>query len=197
MTKSIFISISATTAVLSFCFYLFITPLLGLFNLTTVSIGKLQQLEASQAIFSRLKEQHGIKKKAARKKYITKLGKKLGSSSIAAATIGTVAVATTTVYFASIDYCEQQEEILAFDNVVESENIVFDHDRCLDLAKADAVELISDIKPPTMNDIIEIKDKLNAVSQNNLEALSKKNEQLGNWFSQQWEFKKNQPHSHE
>jgi hypothetical protein len=197
MVKKIIFTFSATAAVLSFCFYLFITPLLGLFNLTTVSIGKLQQLEASQAIFSRLKEQHGIKKKTARKKYITKLGKKLGSSSVAAATIGTVAVAATTVYFATIDYCEQQEEILAFDNVVESENIVFDHDKCLDLAKADAMEIISDVQPPTINDIIEIKEELNTFSQGNLEALSEKNEQLGIWFRQHWQFIKNQLHSNE
>ena len=186
MIKIIALSVTTTVAACALVAYLFMTPILGLFNLTTTTVANLHKLEASSAILNRLRDRKKLAKEQLKKKYLAKLGKKLSSSTIAAATIGTAAVAASTVYFAASEYCERQEELLALENELESKNDTFDQEKCLDLAKDDAAELLATVRAPNLADLVEIKEEVISFSSDNWNLLQEKYGRLGSWFKSRW-----------
>jgi hypothetical protein len=186
MIKIIALSVTMTISACALVVYLFMTPILGLFSLTTTTVANLHKLEASNAILSRLRDRNKLAKEQLKKKYLAKLGKKLSSSTIAAATIGTAAVAASTVYFAASEYCERQEELLALENELESKNDTFDQEKCLDLAKDDAAELLATVRAPNLADLVEIKEEVISFSSDNWNLLQEKYGRLGSWFKSRW-----------
>jgi hypothetical protein len=186
MVKIIALSVITTITACALVGYLFMTPILGLFNLTTTTVAHLHKLEASNAILNRLRDRNKLAKEQLKKQYLAKLGKKISSSTIAAATIGTAAVAASTVYFAASEYCERQEELLALENELESKTDAFDQEKCLDLAKNDAAELLATARAPNLADLEEMKEEIISFSSENWKLLQQKYGRLGSWFKSRW-----------
>ena len=67
MIKIIALSVTTTIAACALVAYLFMTPILGLFSLTTTTVANLHKLEASNAILSRLRDRNKLAKEQFKK----------------------------------------------------------------------------------------------------------------------------------
>ena len=103
--KTIFLTFTATLAALSFAATLFLNTILGTFGLVTTSVDTLNKLKSSQVVMDKMKTRHQAKRLTATKKLAKRSSRRVASASLAAATIGTVAVAITMTGFEIHDYC--------------------------------------------------------------------------------------------
>ena len=67
MIKIIALSLTMTISACALVVYLFMTPILGLFSLTTTTVANLHKLEASNAILSRLRDRNKLAKEQLKK----------------------------------------------------------------------------------------------------------------------------------
>jgi len=143
--KIILASSGATLAVAVLLFKLFHVSLLASMGMATVSAQTLHSLKASKHIIERMKQRNLSQKKLAHKRFVKRTGKKLITSSAAALTFGTVAVAAATVGLEAEDYCSYLSDLEDERAILESRPASFDHDVCIETATSDLDALVAEL----------------------------------------------------
>jgi len=144
--KAVFLTFMATISAVAFATSLFFNSMLGMFGLTTVAVDKLSKLTAASQVLDTVKSRHKNKKLQTSKKFIKKASKKIASTAVAAATVGTVAVAVAMVKLEIDDYCEDKKQLQDDDNALYSTNIEFNLSQCITEANADSKVIYSEAK---------------------------------------------------
>jgi hypothetical protein len=162
MMKAILLTFSVTLTAIALAASLFFNTLLGAFGLTMTSIDALQNLKTSQLVAERMKKRHEEKKIKTTKKYATRASKRVASTALAAATIGTVAVVATMTYFEITDYCEEKQDLQEDANILYQTEVTFDFDQCIQEGKKDSVTIMSEVKESS---ITMVSSALNDISQ--------------------------------
>ncbi len=146
MFKVIFASITATIIIISFVTSIFLNSILGVFGLVSSSIDSFNNLQESKQIVDKMKNRHKTKKLNASKKFVKRSSKKIASSIVAAATIGTAAVAVTVAGLEVYDYCEDRNELYEDESILFNTKTEFDFKQCLIDAKKDSNEIMLAVK---------------------------------------------------
>jgi hypothetical protein len=144
--KTIFFTFTTTVAALFFAASLFLNSILGAFGLVTTSVDALTKLQSSQKIVEQMKTRHKAKKLDVTKSFAKRSSKKIASTALAAATIGTVAVVVTVASIEVADYCEDKKSLQEDSNILYGTNHEFDFDHCLEEAKEESKIILDEIK---------------------------------------------------
>jgi len=142
MIKTIFLTFSASITAFAIVCSLFLNPILGAFGLVTTSAATLRSLRASEQIVQQIKQRHQLKQARVAKKMAKQSGKRVASAALAAATLGTVAVAITVASLEIADYCENKKELQEDYNILYGTNRAFDLNQCLDAGKKNSTTAI-------------------------------------------------------
>ncbi|WP_275098765.1 hypothetical protein [Sedimenticola hydrogenitrophicus] len=94
----------------------------------------------------KMKKRHKDKKLNLPKKFVKRSSKKIASSAVTAATIGTAGVVITVAGLEVYDYCEDRKELHEDENILFKTNSEFDYTQCLADAKNDSNEIIISVK---------------------------------------------------
>ena len=93
MLKTTIVTITTTLTAVTLAGHLFLNPVLGMFGLAATSVETLTKLQASQKIVDTMKARHTGKQNRVTNRFVKRSGKRGASTALAAATVGTVAVA--------------------------------------------------------------------------------------------------------
>ncbi|MFK5984367.1 MAG: hypothetical protein QM479_02930 [Pseudomonadota bacterium] len=143
--KIILLTISMTIVVIALSASVLHHSILGIFGLTIEHIDMMQNLKASQQIVKEMKKRHQTKKINVSKKFVKKASKRVSSSALAAATIGTVAVAITVTSIEIIDYCGEKQELQKEANILYKTNTEFNFKQCLEEGKDDSKHTLDEV----------------------------------------------------
>ncbi len=143
--KKIVASISVTLVVVTFVLSVFLNGILGLFGLAFTSVEALADLKKSSSVVKNLKERHKKKKVNISKRFVKRTGKKVASTAVAAATVGTAAVVVTVATLEAHEYCDDKRELLKDENLLYQNEKEFDYEYCLEEAKNDSQQIVMDI----------------------------------------------------
>lgn len=144
--KTVFFTFSATLGIITLLGTLFLNTILGVFGLAATSIDVLQHLNASQRVVEQMKSRHQHKKLQAAKRLSTKATRRVASTALAAATIGTVAVAMTVASLEVSDYCEEKETLQDDENLLYGSAIEFDLEQCFEEGKVESKAILTELK---------------------------------------------------
>jgi len=146
MIKVIIITISSTVAVGFLLASMFLNSILGVFGLVSTSMSTFNNLQESKRVMNLVKKRHNQKKLNMSKKFVKRSSKKVVSSAVSAATIGTAAVVVTVAGLEVVDYCEDKKELNEDENILFTMNNEFDYSACVNDAQNDSTEIIVSIK---------------------------------------------------
>jgi Na+/glutamate symporter len=152
--KTIFWSVSLTLATVTLAASLFLNSILGVFGLAATSIETLQQLRSSQQVVEQLKHRHQKSKASVSKKLVKRSSKRIGATMLAAATVGTVAVAATVVGLEVADYCEERQSLHEAESILYGTDEDFDMKQCIDDGKEELVSLLVDARDASIEAVI-------------------------------------------
>ncbi|MGB5324464.1 MAG: hypothetical protein WBN40_03430 [Pseudomonadales bacterium] len=144
--KKIFLAVSATFATVTLLMSLFFNSILGVFGLAATSVTALQNLKNSQQVVDKMKARHAKRKHEVSKRHSKKAGKRIASTALAAATIGTLAVTATVVGLEVNDYCEERQALQEEENLLYGSDVAFDWDLCVQQGLEDSKSLWASIK---------------------------------------------------
>ena len=96
-----------------------------------------------------MKASHKVKKLDVTKNFAKRSSKKIASTALAAATIGTVAVVVTVASIEVADYCEDKKSLQEDFNILYEENHEFDFDQCLKEGKEESKIMLEEVKLST------------------------------------------------
>ena len=147
--KTILLTFTTTMAALTFAANLFLNSILGVFGLVTTSVDTLTNLQSSQKIVEKMKTRHKAKKLDITKNFAKRTSKKLASTALAAATIGTVAVVVTVASIEVADYCEEKKSLQEDYNILYGTKQEFDFNHCLEEGKNESKMMLEEIKLST------------------------------------------------
>lgn len=176
--KTIILSIMGTLTIVYLALYLFLNPILSVFGMAATTVESLNQMHAAQQTVQSMKQRHTAKKAKATKRIGKKAAKRVSASVLAAATIGTIAVATAVTAMEVSDYCDDKKELQEDGNILNGTNVEFDMEMCLDEGKEDAKAILDDVKATstqTVKNAMEntadySADKWNAIKQASSDA---------------------------
>jgi hypothetical protein len=141
--------------VLAFVVSVSLKSILGAFGFAIESVETLSQLRTSQNIAQTMKARHKNKKANASKKFLKKAGKRVTSSAVAAATLGTAAVTVIVIGLEVEDYCEDKKELLAEENILFGSDETFDYKKCLSDAEKESEKILTEVKDSVSNSVQE------------------------------------------
>jgi hypothetical protein len=144
MLKAVAATFVSTLAAIALAAQLFLNSILGLFGLAAESVETLSELRASHAVVQKVKARHKMKSKHATKRLMKRSRNRVAATTLAASTIGTVAVAATMITLEAQAYCDEQKELLEDTNVLFGEEMEFDYEQCLEVAKEDFGKIIKE-----------------------------------------------------
>ena len=144
--KPVLLTFTTTLAALTFASTFFLNTLLGTFGLAATSIDTLNNLKSSQMVVDKMKTRHQLKKQALTKKLAKRSSRRVATASLAAATIGTAAVAITMTGFEIHDYCEDKASLQDEQNILFGTNNEFDFEACIDEGKIESKRILLDVK---------------------------------------------------
>jgi hypothetical protein len=178
--KPILLTFTTTIAALTFASTFFLNTLLGTFGLAATSIDTLNTLKSSQMVVDKMKTRHHIKKQALTKNLAKRSSRRVASASLAAATIGTVAVAVTMTGFEIHDYCEDKASLQNEQNILFGTSNTFDFESCIEEGKIESKRILLDVKAAAsehVNNAIESTaqyshEKWNALKESNNNTFS-------------------------
>jgi hypothetical protein len=147
--KMILLTFTTTAAALFFAASLFLNTILGVFGLATTSVETLSKLQSSQKVVEQMKTRHKAKKVDVTKNFAKRSSKKIASTALAAATIGTVAVVVTVASIEVADYCEEKKSLQEDANILYGTKNEFDFNHCLEEAKEESKIMLEEIKLST------------------------------------------------
>lgn len=149
--KKVIITIFASLTVFSLVMSFFLSNILGAFGMVTTSLATLQKLKSSEAVVQQLKKRHHTKKAKVTKKLAKRAGKKVTSATVAAATLGPIAVATVVTGLEIKNYCDDKRDLQEEANLLFGTNIEFDYKNCADEARKDSIEIYDDLKQSSVD----------------------------------------------
>jgi len=149
--KTIFLTFTTTVAALTFAASLFLSTVLGAFGLAATSVESLAQLQSSQKVVEKMKTRHKAKKLDVTKNFAKRSAKKIASTALAAATIGTVAVVVTVASIEVADYCEEKKSLQEDYNILYETTAEFDFDQCIKEGKEESKIVLDEIKNSTIS----------------------------------------------
>ncbi|WP_020681283.1 hypothetical protein [Marinobacterium rhizophilum] len=152
--KTIFWSVSVTLATVTLVASLFLNSVLGLFGLAATSVETLQELRSSQQVVEQLKHRHQKKRASVSKRLVKRSSKRIGATMLAAATVGTVAVAATVVGLEVADYCEEKQSLNETESILYGTDEVFDMEQCLGEAKQELTGLLVDARDASIEAVL-------------------------------------------
>lgn len=153
--KVIFLTFTTTLAAIAFAATLFINTLLGTFGLVTTSVESLNKLKSSQRVMDKMKTRHQAKKLNVTQKLAKRSGRRVASASLAAATLGTVAVAVTITGFEIHDYCEDKESLQTDDNILYGTTDQFSFEECIQQCKVESKRIMTEVKQSASDSVSE------------------------------------------
>jgi len=156
--RNIVLTITATMAAVSFATSLFLNSILGAFGLVTTSVEALNNLKSSQHIVEQMKTRQQVKKQKLTQKLAQRSTRRVASASLAAATIGTVAVAVTMAGFEIHDYCEDLESLHHDSNVLYGRQDKFNFQQCLEEGQEESKRILSEVKESASDSVIQALD---------------------------------------
>lgn len=156
--KAIFLTFTATTAAAFFVASLFLNSILGVFGLVSTSVDALSNLKSSHLVMEKMKIRHQIKKQNITKKLAKRSSRRVASASLAAATIGTVAVAVTMTGFELNDYCEDKASLQVDNNILYGTTGKVDFDACIDEGQDESIRILNDVKQSAYDNVNEAMD---------------------------------------
>lgn len=163
--KSIFLTFTLTLVTIALLSTLFLNTILGTFGLVSTSVSTLNNLKSSQVIIDRMKVRHEVKKLDATKKLAKRSSRRVASASLAAATIGTLAVAATITGFEIIDYCEDKKSLHIDSTILYGTTHEFDFESCIEEGKNESKRILSDVKQSSSQVVNEAMRSANDYSQ--------------------------------
>ena len=143
MFKTILITFTTTMGTLALAAFLFLNSILSMFGLAATSVGTLATLQASQRVVDTMKARHAQKKTRITKHFLKRSGRRMASTALAAATVGTVAVVAAMTTIEVSDYCDEKKALQDDANLLYGTNVEFDLDRCLDESAEDVKAIIA------------------------------------------------------
>lgn len=146
MFKTMLITFSASVSALALTASLFLNSILGLFGLTTTTVDSINNLRTSQQVLEKVKQRHAKKKTRVAKRLSKRSGKRVAATALAAATIGTVAVAVAMTSMEIADYCSEKKDLQEEANILHGTNEKFDTEQCVEESKDDAEALLTEAK---------------------------------------------------
>lgn len=93
-----------------------------------------------------MKQRHNEKKLNTSKRLVKRSTKRVASTTLAAATIGTAAVALTTISLEVADYCEERRSLQEDANILDGTDIAFDLEQCIEEAEQDANTIFAELQ---------------------------------------------------
>jgi len=144
MLKTILLTMTATTAALSLAAALFLNSILGFFGLAATSVQTLSQLRTSQQVLEQIKKRHAVKRKHSSKRLVKRSGRRVASTALAAATVGTVGVAVVMTGLEIEDHCDQKRSLQEEANLLHGAKVDFDYELCLQQSHEDARAILSE-----------------------------------------------------
>lgn len=169
--KTIFTTVTVTLGVVYVSAHLFLNSILGVFNLIATPIDTYQEMMTAQQVVDKMKKRHATKKSNAAKKLGKRASKRVGASVLAAATIGTIAVAITATSMEISDYCEAKEELQDDENILNGTQVVFDMGICRDEGEKDAKRILDEVKSSSIQAVTNAMDSTAAYSAEKWEAI--------------------------
>jgi len=142
MIRTTFGIISASVTATMVAGALFLSSILGAFGLVTTSADNLGRLLASQQVVDKIKARHQAKKSRVTRRFAKRTGKRVASSAVAAATIGTVAVVAVVAGLEVVDYCDQKEALNEEANILYDRDEAFDYQFCLEEGMEESRQII-------------------------------------------------------
>jgi hypothetical protein len=149
MIKAVLLSVLATAATMIFAAKLFLSSILGFFNLAAVPLEAMQKLRASQEIVEKMKTRNAERKVRVTKRFVKKAGRRVAASALAATTVGTVAVAVVVTGMEINSYCDDKAELQADENLLNGTSDRFDYDACIEAAREDSIKILDEAKAST------------------------------------------------
>lgn len=144
MLKTILLTMTATVATLSLAASIFLNSLLGFFGLAATSVQTLTHLHTSQQILEQVKKRHALKRHRVSRRLVKRSGRRVASTALAAATVGTVGVAVVMTGLEIEDYCEQMRSLQEDANLMYRTDTVFDHEQCMQEAQQDGEAILGE-----------------------------------------------------
>ncbi len=138
MLKTVLLTVSITLATVLLLFKLFTAPILAMAGLGYTSLETLQTLQVGNTALREMQRRNDKRRQDAGKRFTRKAQKKLAVSALAAATIGTPAVALATIKLEVDDECERREQLHADADLLFGTSTDFDTELCLDELKTEA-----------------------------------------------------------
>ena len=173
--KSVLLTFTTTLAALTFASTFFLNTLLGTFGLAATSIDTLNNLKSSQIVIDKMKTRHHIKKQALTKKFAKRSSRRVASASLAAATIGTIAVAITMTGFEVHDYCEDKAALQDEQNILFGTTNEFDFEACINEGKIESKRILTDVKEAASEHVSKAIDSTAQYSHEKWHALKESN----------------------
>ncbi|ANG63074.1 hypothetical protein A8C75_11720 [Marinobacterium aestuarii] len=152
--KTIFWAVSVTLATVAIVASLYLNTILGLFGLATTSINALQELRSSKQVVEQMKQRHQGKKVSASKRLVKRSTKRIGSTLLAAATVGTVAVTAVMVGLEVEDYCDEKQSLHEDASILYGTGSAFDSEQCFDEGREELVRLVLDAKNASVDRVL-------------------------------------------
>ncbi|MFT6915828.1 MAG: hypothetical protein ACJAWL_002138 [Motiliproteus sp.] len=146
MIKTVFLTFLATLSISVLLGSLFLNSLLGVFGLAATSVEALQHLRGSQRVVEQLKTRHQQKKLKVAKRLSTKATRRVASTALAAATIGTVAVVLTVTSLEVAAYCEEKKALQEDENLLYGRALEFDLQQCYEEGKQETQAILAELK---------------------------------------------------
>jgi len=95
------------------------------------------------------------KKLSVTKKLAKRSTRQIASASLAAATIGTVAVAVTMASFEVYDYCEDKKDLQDDFNILYGTNDEFNFEQCIEGGKDESKRILTEVKQSASESVFE------------------------------------------
>ncbi len=146
MYKVIFSTVLTTIVVVFISASMFLNSILSIFGLEATSVVTLNNLKESKKIVNKIRARNKAKKIEISKKFVKRTSKKVASSAVSAATIGTAAVVITVAGLEVYDYCDEKREIQEESNILFNEKKEFNYNECLTEASKDSTKIIASVK---------------------------------------------------
>lgn len=162
--KTILCTFFATIGAILLAVSLFWSSILGIFGFAAIPFERLQMLQASrqalqatQGKVDKMKERHETKMSSISEKRIKKTTMRVSAATIAAGTIGTLAVAGTVITFEALDYCAEKKMLYEDDNILNGTEITsFDLDKCHKEVEQDVADIWVKLKNSSNETINEV-----------------------------------------
>ncbi len=152
--KAIFWAVSVTFATVAVIVGLYLNAILGLFGLAATSIDALQELRSSQQVVEQMKQRHQGKKASASKRLVKRSTQRIGSTIVAAATVGTVAVTAVMVGLEIDDYCAEKQSLHEDESILYGTDNAFNVEQCLDEGREEMAHLWVDAKDAVVDGVL-------------------------------------------